>query len=132
MNSPAYDIRNYIIGVVGSLVDWPVYVSETPANSINSITCYDTSGADQIRLMDDDDIYQPYITVQVVSPSYPDAYIKCDEISKGIKRVSEFEVSDSRYCGVLQVGDWSHIGKDENDKHMLNLTIRIYRKEIVA
>lgn len=130
MKPPSLAIKHLIDGLITDVENWDIHVGDQSTETINVIVCSDASGAETIRVFDEDDIYRPLVGITIITPDYALAYEKYDEIRAGFKRVDSFVEDDALYCGIWLQNDLGYIGKDEKDRHMFTITVQIYRQEI--
>jgi hypothetical protein len=124
MNSAAFDIKAQLVllGVIAS-----GFVGEEPATPNDVVTVYDTGGGEPFAGIE---LYEPSIQVRVRNTSYAAAYALQQEIRKALIVPTDFEINNTHYIGVWNMGDIISLGKDQNNRAVFTANYRIERQPL--
>jgi hypothetical protein len=127
--SAANDVAAYLesesLGTLGS----NLFVASEPADpsSALTVTLYDTGGA----LGESYAGYQdPTIQVRARAVSYTVAYERLQAIKALLLPTYGFNYGDWHYTGFWLINDIANIGRDDRDRFLLTLNLRLMREPL--
>jgi hypothetical protein len=132
MTTPAYEIAQYLhsrlFGVFAgqSELTWSINVSQEPAQPNQTITVYDQGGGPKDT--DELDLQNASIQIRVRSKNYLEGYDKLEDIATSLTDASPLETETLYFVGVEMVSNISHIGRDDNDRHLFVANFELLRQ----
>lgn len=130
MQSPAHDLAKYLaaqgIGIWASDSGWAVSAQVEPASPDTAVTVYDTGGEGLDT--DDMDIENATVQVRVRGPNPEEAYQKQVSI-RDLLKGSPIQGETSRFDVTEVISGITHIGRDDNNRHLLVQNFRLMRME---
>lgn len=140
MTTPAMELAQYLadngVGARGGDAQWGIHVSREPAAPNDVITLYDTGGdpppAISVTLR------SRSIQVRVRAVDYAAGVAKCEEIFNLLAQPAieetptplQRDIGIHRYIGVWLTGEITHIGRDENDRHLFTTNYEVHTQPL--
>lgn len=128
--SPAHAVALYLasqgVGTFGGSASWSINVSREPVSPVDAVTLYDTGGPGPDT--DDMDVFFNTFQVRVRSANYASAHSKQEQIRGLLLAHPSFLHEDVRYAVNMET-DIMHLGRDDNDRHLLTANYRVISQE---
>ena len=131
MRPPSHAIAIHLdangVGTLGATSGWRLAANVEEATPDDAITVYDTGGSAPVLF--DEQLTAPTIQVRTRSHDYAGAYDKQREAFGVLNAIINQVIDGNRYLGAWLTSDIIHIGRDENDRHLLTANYQIERVE---
>ncbi len=125
MSSPINDILKLLEENNIGTFNEDIFISKEPNEPHNTVTLYDTGGADPNPKWNIDN---PTIMIRVRNSSYITGYDKCEEIKNTLLGLPKQDINGMSYIGIWMQGDINFIEYDENNRAIFTMNYRITRE----
>lgn len=124
--SVAFDVRAYLLSLGVSV---PIYVGHEPVSPVECLTIYDTGGSIGESWAGYDD---PTIQIRARAVAYDDAYDNLRAVRDALILPTSFTFQDWHYTGFWLISDIAHIGRDDKDRPIFTLNLRLMREPVTT